>query len=74
MKKLTSLTLSLIFILSIFLFLPQASQARVSADECWDNWERCRARALQSDYGTVRTTLALTSCDIGLGRCIIMGN
>ena len=73
MKKLTSLTLSLIFILSIFLFLPQTSQARIPADQCWDNWERCRARAFQSDLETARTTMALTSCDLGLGRCLIFG-
>ncbi|MDD8021213.1 MAG: hypothetical protein PHU81_08580 [Acidobacteriota bacterium] len=69
MKKLTALTLSLIFVLSV-LFLPLISQAR-SADDCWNNWERCEARALQSDMGFVRTTLALMACDVGLGRCLI---
>jgi len=39
MKKLTSLTLSLIFILSIFLVLPPASQASISIGNCDENWQ-----------------------------------
>ncbi|MCI4445125.1 MAG: hypothetical protein JHC32_03760 [Candidatus Aminicenantes bacterium] len=70
MKKAVALTLSTLFILSAFLFIPAASQTN-PADSCWNNWERCKARALASDYGVIRTTLALTLCDIALGNCLM---
>lgn len=74
MKKAVALTLSALFIISIFLFIPRTSQAATDADTCWNNWERCRTRALESDLGTVRTTLALTVCDVALARCLLMAN
>ncbi|MBC7365181.1 MAG: hypothetical protein JHC32_07790 [Candidatus Aminicenantes bacterium] len=71
MKKALALTLSVLFILSIFLLIPTSSKAATKADICWDDWERCRTRALESDLGVVRTTLALTVCDVALARCLM---
>lgn len=71
MKKAIALTLSAIFTISVFLLIPRTSQAAFNADACWDNWERCRTRALESDLGVIRTTLALTACDIALGKCLM---
>jgi hypothetical protein len=70
MKKAIALTLSVIFILSVFLFFPKRSEAE-GADWCWDNWERCRERAFAADMGVLRMTLALSACDIGLGKCLV---
>jgi len=70
MKKAIALTLSIIFILSVFLFFPKRSEAR-EADWCWDNWGTCRERAFAADMGVLRMTLALTACDIGLGKCLM---
>lgn len=71
MKKALAVTLSTIIILSTLSLIPLASQDVNPADSCWDNWERCRARALESDLGVIRTTLALTTCDIALGKCLL---
>lgn len=71
MKKALAVSLSAIILFSTLSLIPLASQAVNPADSCWDNWERCRARALESDLGTIRTTLALTLCDIALGNCLL---
>ncbi len=71
MKKAVAVTLTAIFIVSALSLLSLSGQAVNPADSCWDNWERCRTRALESDYGPVRTTLALTLCDIALGNCLL---
>ncbi len=71
MKRAVSLTLSTLFILSFFLISPSSSMDLNPADSCWDNWERCRSRALESDMGVIRTTLALTLCDIALANCLL---
>lgn len=71
MKKAVAMTLTTILILSTLSLIPLAGQEVNPADSCWDNWERCRARALASDLGTIRTTLALTTCDIALAKCLL---
>ncbi len=71
MKKAVAMTLTTILILSTLSLIPLAGQDVNPADSCWDNWERCRARALASDLGTIRTTLALTTCDIALAKCLL---
>ncbi len=70
MKKAVALTLAAAFFLGVFLFLPRASFA--DADSCYDYWERCRIRAFAADVGWIKTTLMLTMCDIGLGRCLYL--
>ena len=71
MKKAIALTLATVFLLSVFLWLPQSSSARTPADVCYDNWEACRTRAFESDEGIARTILLLTVCDVALGRCLL---
>jgi hypothetical protein len=71
MKKAIASTLAAIFLLSAILFFPLAAAAAVPANVCWDNWEACRVRAFQADMGVIRTTVALTVCDVGLGKCLL---
>ncbi|MBN2408484.1 MAG: hypothetical protein JXE07_02005 [Candidatus Aminicenantes bacterium] len=71
MKKAIAGTLAVMFFLSVFLCFPQPSAARLPADFCYDDWEACRTRALESDEGFIRTTLWLTVCDVALGKCIL---
>jgi hypothetical protein len=71
MKRAIALTLAVVFFLSVFLWLPQSSSARLPADMCFDDWGACRSRAMQSDEGFIKTTLWLTVCDLGLGRCLL---
>ena len=71
MKKAIALTMAAGILVSAFLFFPLASPAALPAAVCWDSWDVCRMRAFQSDEGTVRTTLMLTVCDIGLGKCLL---
>jgi hypothetical protein len=71
MKKAIASTLAAIFLLSAILFFPLATVAAVPANVCWDNWETCRVRAFQADMGVIRTTVALTVCDVGLGKCLL---
>jgi hypothetical protein len=71
MKKAIALTLAVMFFLSAFLWFPQLSSARAPADLCYDDWEHCRNRALQSDDGIAKTILWLTVCDFALGKCLL---
>ncbi|MBC7349942.1 MAG: hypothetical protein H5U05_08215 [Candidatus Aminicenantes bacterium] len=71
MKKALAVTLTALVIFSTLSLIPLAGQTENPADSCWNNWERCRARALASDLGVIRTTLALTLCDIALGNCLM---
>ncbi len=71
MKKALAATLTTIILLSTLSFALLASESVNPADSCWDNWEKCRERAFESDYGPVRTTLALTVCDIALAKCLL---
>ena len=71
MKKAVALALAAVSLLSAVLFFPSLSAASVPANECYDNWEVCRVRAFQADAGFLRTTIMLTVCDIGLGKCLL---
>ena len=71
MKKAIALTLAVFVFLSVFLWLPRPASAVVPADLCYDDWEGCRSRALESDEGFVRTVLWLTVCDVALGKCLL---
>jgi hypothetical protein len=74
MKKAIALTLATVFFLSAFLLLAEVSFASTATDACYNNWEACRRRAFESDEGVIRTTLMLTVCDVGLGKCILTPN
>jgi hypothetical protein len=71
MKRAIAVSLALVFFLSAFLWLPQSAKAVTHSDMCYDDWESCRTRALQSDEGIIRTTLWLTVCDVALGKCLL---
>ncbi len=72
MKKAIVLTLAVISVFSAILFFPKLSAAAaLPAGGCYDNWEVCRMRAFQADEGTLRTTVLLTVCDVGLGKCLL---
>ena len=71
MKKVFVLTLAVALVLSAALFFPSLTEGALPAGTCYDNWDVCRARALQSDEGVMRTTIMLTVCDLGLGKCLL---
>ncbi len=71
MKRAIAMSLAVLTILSALYWLPQSAAARAPADLCYDDWEACRSRALQSDEGVIRTILWLTVCDVGLGKCLL---
>ncbi|OGD19561.1 MAG: hypothetical protein A2W03_01340 [Candidatus Aminicenantes bacterium RBG_16_63_16] len=71
MKKAIASILAVASLLSAVLLFPSLSAASIPADLCYDNWEVCRMRAFQADTGFLRTTLMLTVCDIGLGKCLL---
>jgi hypothetical protein len=71
MKKAIVLTLAVVFFLSAFLALPERAAANTPADNCYDSWEACRARALDSDSGWFREAIMLTVCDLALGKCLL---
>jgi hypothetical protein len=64
------LALAIVFFLGVFLWFPRASFAH--AGHCFDDWQTCRTRALQTDDGWIRTTLILTVCDVSLGKCLLL--
>ena len=71
MKKAIAGTLAVMFLLTVFLSFPPSSAARERADICFDDWEACRTRALESEEGVIKTTLWLTVCDVALGKCLL---
>ncbi len=71
MKKAIALTLAVVIVVSAILFFPRASAAALPAYACWDNWDVCRVRSFQADEGIIRTTVMLTVCDVGLGKCLL---
>ena len=71
MKKVIALTLAVALVLSAVLFFPSLTEASVPAGTCYDNWDVCRACAFQSEEGVLRTTVLLTVCDVGLGKCLL---
>jgi len=71
MKKAIASTLAVLTVFSAVLFFPAVSRAVLRADACWDNWGACRIRSFEADMGVVRTTVALTLCDVSLGKCML---
>jgi len=71
MKKAIAVMMAVVFLLSAFLFFPLVSAAALPANMCYDNWEVCRVRAFQAEEGILRTTIMLTVCDVGLGKCLL---
>ena len=71
MKKAVALTLAGVCLLCSVLFFPKAAVGH-DVNECYDDWSTCRQRALDMDEPWWRVMLALTVCDIGLGKCVLM--
>lgn len=71
MKKAVALALAGLVMFSVVCLFPRAAEARDSA-VCYRNYGTCRAGAFGMDVGWVRTTLLLTVCDLGLGRCLLL--
>ena len=69
MKKAIALTLAAVLFLSVLIFFPRSTYAE--ADRCYNDWSRCRARALDSGEPWYKVTLFLTVCDGALGWCLI---
>jgi hypothetical protein len=70
MKRAFSLALAGIVLLSSLLFFPGAVDAR-DVNECFTNHEVCRERAFNMNASWTKMALALTVCDIALGKCIL---
>ncbi len=44
----------------------------LSAKDCGDRYEECRATALSSSAGVIATTIALSACDAGFAACLFL--
>jgi hypothetical protein len=66
------MVVALLVLLAVgLLVLPLVVAAQSHSDYCYDEWERCRERAFESDAGWFKTALMLTICDIALGKCLL---
>ncbi len=70
MKKAVLLALVGLILFSTVVFYPLAARAR-DVNECYNNHAACRERALNMDAAWTKIALALTVCDIALGKCIL---
>lgn len=70
MKKFFLLALAGLVLLSSALVFPLAVSAH-DVNECYRDHQVCRERALNMDVAWIRVALALTVCDIALGKCIL---
>ncbi len=73
MKKAIAFALLAGMGLGLVLVAAAPARAAVRADQCYENYDACRHNALTNNMGTLKTALALTMCDIALGRCIFLG-
>lgn len=69
MRKATAMILATLLFASLFLFFPAASRA--DTDRCFDEYQTCWTRAVDSGSGKFKMTLMLTLCDIVFGLCLI---
>jgi hypothetical protein len=70
MKRAFSLALAGVILCSSVLFFPLTADAR-DVNECYNNHEACRERAFNMNASWTKIALALTVCDIALGKCIL---
>ncbi len=71
MKKAVALALAGLVMFSVVCFFPGLAEARDSG-QCYRNHSVCRANAFNLNMGWFRTSLYLTVCDVGLGRCLLL--
>ena len=70
MKKTLPLALAGLMLLSAALYFPTAVSAH-DVNECYRDHQVCRERALNLDAPWTKVALALTVCDVALGKCIL---
>jgi hypothetical protein len=72
MKRAIACALAGICLLS-GLFLSPGGLQGGNVSECYSNHSICRAYAFEMDCSWFKMALALTVCDIALGKCILKG-
>ena len=70
MKRTIALALAGLCLLSCLFLAPRKAQGH-DVGECYDNHRACRAYAFDMDAAWYRMALALTVCDLALGKCIL---
>jgi hypothetical protein len=70
MKKVLLLAMAGLILVSAAIFFPVTLRAHDVA-ECYRDHEVCREHAMNMDAPWVKVALALTVCDIALGKCIL---
>lgn len=70
MKKLIAVSLTALIVFAVVAFFPTAVAAH-DMQHCYNDYEICRANAFSNSMNVVKTTFALTVCDIALGKCIL---
>ncbi len=70
MKRTFPLALAGLLLLSAALYFPAAAKAH-DVNECYRDHQVCRERALAMDAPWTKVALALTVCDVALGKCIL---
>ena len=70
MKRAAILALAGLILVSAVLYFPMTAAAHDVA-ECFSNHVTCRELAFNMNASWVKVALALTLCDIALGKCIL---
>ena len=70
MKKVLLLAMAGLILVSAALFFPVTLRAH-DVTECYRDYAACREHAFNMDASWVKMALALTLCDIALGKCIL---
>ena len=69
MKKLTALALAGFVLLGAIFLGPPPSFGH-DVEECYSDYQKCREYAFMLDESWIKVMLALTVCDIMLGKCL----
>ena len=70
MKKAAALALAGIVFVTAILFFPSESAAH-DVEKCYSDYLECRELAFNMDVSWYKMMLALTLCDVMLGKCLI---
>ena len=70
MKKVLLLAMAGLILVSAALFFPVTLRAH-DVTECYRDHTACREHAMNMEAPWVKVALALTFCDIALGKCIL---
>ena len=69
MKKFAALALAGFILLGPALLSPRPSFGH-DIERCYMDYQKCREYAFMLDDSWIKTTLALTVCDLMLGKCL----